>query len=74
MTMNGPTYGGYSFSHEGYSIVGMKYARRGTNQVAHALARLAVTNDVDMVWFYSPPDCIHNLLQADSSALQFSYQ
>jgi hypothetical protein len=47
----------------------MGYSRRDTNKVAHVLANLAVADDIDMVWLFRPPDCIHELLQADSLAL-----
>jgi hypothetical protein len=52
----------------------MKYTCRGNNKVAHALAHFAVTDVMDMVWFYTPPDCIRDLLQAEYSALQISHQ
>ncbi|XP_059454979.1 uncharacterized protein LOC132185192 [Corylus avellana] len=34
----------------------MRYVRRGENKVAHAFARLAVNEDVQMVWFYNTPE------------------
>jgi ribonuclease HI len=50
----------------------MGYSRRDTNKVAHVLANLAVSVDMNMVWLYSPPDCIHELLQANFPALRIS--
>jgi hypothetical protein len=44
------------------------------NKTTHALAHLAVSDDMEMVCFYYPSDCIRDLLQADSSTLQISYQ
>jgi ribonuclease HI len=46
----------------------MKYTRRDANRAAHALAELAVRQNVNRVWFSNPPDCISVILRADISA------
>jgi ribonuclease HI len=48
----------------------MRYSRRDTNRATHVLANLAVSDDMEMVWLYRPPDCIRKLLHAESSALR----
>jgi hypothetical protein len=40
------------------------------NKVAHALASLAMSETLNKVWLYDPPDCIRTYLQADFSAVQ----
>jgi ribonuclease HI len=50
----------------------MQYVRREGNKVAHVLANIAVKEKLNKVWFYNPPDCIHDLLQAEMSALTYS--
>jgi ribonuclease HI len=47
----------------------MNYVSRDQNKVAHKLAALAVADDLNRVWFYTHPDCIRDLLQADLSVL-----
>ena len=46
-----------------------KHIRRDDNHVAHVLTEMAVKNNVNMVWFYNPPDCICESLRADISAV-----
>jgi hypothetical protein len=38
--------------------------------VAHGLARLAKKERMDMVWLREPPDCIHDTIKVERSALQ----
>jgi hypothetical protein len=50
----------------------MKHIRRDDNHVAHLLAKMAVKNNVNMVWFYNPLDCIRESLRENISALSDS--
>ena len=47
----------------------LKYIRRQENHVAHVLADMAVRENMNMVWFYTMPECIREHVQADISAL-----
>ena len=55
------------------SLIGkMGHIRREGNKVAHNLANLALQDHMERVWLYDPPDCIRDLLHAETLALQFS--
>jgi hypothetical protein len=46
----------------------MNFLPRQCNQVAHALARMAMANNV---WFTKPPECIHLTLMVEHYVLIF---
>jgi ribonuclease HI len=48
----------------------MRHTCREANKVAHAIANWAMSNTMNKVWLYDPPDCIRSFLQADFSAVQ----
>ncbi|XP_059431507.1 uncharacterized protein LOC132165012 [Corylus avellana] len=48
----------------------MGHIQREGNKVVHALASLALQNEIDRVWLYDPPDCIRETMHAEALALQ----
>ena len=50
----------------------MNYVRREGNKVAHTLAALALKEELNMVWLYTPPKCIQDMLQVEISASPLS--
>ena len=39
----------------------MRHTRQEENRVAHVLADLAVKDNMNLVWFYNPPECIREI-------------
>ena len=47
----------------------LSYMRRGANQAAHLLAKLATRQEIEKLWTSVPPDCIVETIVAEQSAL-----
>jgi hypothetical protein len=47
----------------------MAYVKRGANQAAHMVARLATAQVMDKTWSYDFPECLSEMCEAEQTAL-----
>jgi ribonuclease HI len=47
----------------------MTFIRREGNNVAHVLAKEAISSPLDNCWLFEPPDCIKELVVTERTAL-----
>lgn len=54
---------------QGFTHWTFSHFHREANQVAHELARLAITQNRDELWFSNPPNCIQRLIASEKGVI-----